>query len=96
MRSAFFLVNQFHSRKRQHLLLPTDFQGSGDSLKKDKKRLCGNPRHQKESTSRYGQHQERAEMMIVSLTAQRASFFHAERGYPASSEMVKSFEPDSA
>jgi hypothetical protein len=28
-------------------------------------------------------------MMIVALTAQRASFFHAERAYPASSETVK-------
>ena len=27
--------------------------------------------------------------MIVALTAQRASFFHAERAYPASSETVK-------
>jgi hypothetical protein len=59
-------------------------------LEKDKKRLCGNPRHQQESTSRYGQHQKGAEMMIVTLTSPRASFFHAERGYPASSEMVKS------
>jgi hypothetical protein len=28
-------------------------------------------------------------MMIVTLTAQRASFFHAEKAYPASSETVK-------
>jgi hypothetical protein len=34
-------------------------------------------------------------MMVVTLTAERTSFFHAERGYPASSEMVKSFKPDS-
>lgn len=65
-------------------------------MEKNKKRLCGNPRHQKESASRYGQHRERSEMMIVSLTVQRASFFHTERGYRASSEMVKFFKPDSA
>jgi fructose-1-phosphate kinase PfkB-like protein len=58
-------------------------------LEKDKKRVCGNPRHHQESANRYGQHQERAEMMIVTLTAQRASFFHAEKAYPASSETVK-------
>jgi hypothetical protein len=34
-------------------------------------------------------------MMIVSLTSPWASSFHVERGYPASWEMVKSFNPDS-
>jgi hypothetical protein len=60
------------------------FKGVETSSKEDKKRLCGNPRHQKESASRYGQHQERAEVMIVSLTGERTSFFHAEGGYPTS------------
>ena len=32
-------------------------------------------------------------MMIVALTAQRASFFHAERAYPASFGNSQTFEP---
>jgi hypothetical protein len=46
--------------------------------------------HSGETGSLRCQHQERAKIMIVSLTAQRASFIHAERAYPASSEIVKS------
>jgi len=33
------------------------------------------------------------EMLIATLTALRASFFRAERAYPASSETVKSSSP---
>jgi hypothetical protein len=40
-------------------------------LEKDKKRLCGCPKDQKESASNYSGHQERSEVMIVSLAAQR-------------------------
>jgi hypothetical protein len=58
----------------------------GDSSEKDKKRLCGNPRDQQESARRYSQHQERAEMMIITPTAKRTSFFHADKAYPASLE----------
>jgi hypothetical protein len=62
-----------------------------DFSEEDKERLCGNPRDQQESARRDGQHQERAEMMIVTLTAKgTTSFFHAERAYPASSKTVKS------
>ena len=64
------------------------FKGLETPGEEDKKRFYSNPRHQQESASRYGQHQERAEMMIVPLTAQRASFFHID--YPTSSETVKS------
>jgi hypothetical protein len=46
-------------------------------LEEEKERLCRNPRHQQESTGRHSEHQERAEMMIVSLSAQGAVFFHA-------------------
>jgi hypothetical protein len=39
-------------------------------LKEDKEALCGNPGYQQEGTSRDSQHYERAEMMIVGLSAQ--------------------------
>ena len=63
----------------------------GDSSEKDKKWLCDNPRDQQESARPDGQHQMRAEMMIVTLTAKGTPFFfHAERAYSASSKTVKS------
>jgi hypothetical protein len=46
-------------------------------LEEEKERLRG----QKESASNYSEHQERSEVMIVSLAAQRAFFFHATRWY---------------
>jgi hypothetical protein len=70
-----------------YLLLPSGFLGMADSSEEDKRRLCGNPRDQQESARRYGQHQERAEMMIVTLTAKGTSFFfHAKRVYSAGAE----------
>ena len=45
-------------------------------LKKDKKRLRGNPDDQQESHSSHCEHYERPEMMIVRLPAQWAFFFH--------------------
>jgi hypothetical protein len=44
-------------------------------LQENQKRLRGTLSYQHESASRYGEHQEGAEMMIVVLTAQGASFF---------------------
>ena len=59
-----------------------------DFSEEDKERLCGNPRDQQESARRDGQHQERAKMMIVTLTTKGTSFFfHAERAYPVSNQI---------
>ena len=55
--------------RSKHCFSQLAFKG-GDSSEEDKKRFCGNPSYQQESASCYGQHQERAEMMIVTLTAQ--------------------------
>ena len=60
-----------------------------DFSEEDKERLCGNPRDQQESARRDGQHQERAKMMIVTLTTKGTCFFfHAERAYPVSIKSV--------
>jgi hypothetical protein len=57
------------------LVLRFKFSRDGRLSKENQKRLRGTPSHQHEGASRYGQHQERGEMMIVALTVQ-GSFFH--------------------
>ena len=59
-------------------------------MKENKKRLCDNPRHQQETARRYGQHHERVEMIIVTLTGERTSFSFPRRlAYVASGGTVK-------
>ena len=48
-------------------------------LKENEEGLRGHPGYDQEGTSRDSQHHERAEMMIVRLSAQRSSFSHSRR-----------------
>jgi hypothetical protein len=60
-------------------------------LKKDKKSLRGYPNDQQEAASRYSQHDERPEMMILRLPAQWAFFFHGlAAGYPLAGDHRRS------
>ena len=73
--------------------LTLGFQGMGDVLEEDKERLCGDPSHQHESASRYGQHQERAEMMIRHFDGAAGVFLARRESLPDLVGGSQTFEP---
>jgi hypothetical protein len=63
-------------RSKQGHAFANGFSRDWSLLEEDKKCLCGYPDDQEKGAGCHSQHGERPEMMIVTLSAQGASFFH--------------------